>query len=324
SLISGYWNSQAVYVAAKLQLADRLADGPLDAAALAEQTDSHPQALFRLLRALVSLGVFAETADGRFELNAAAELLRPNVPGSQWAMAIMLGEEQYRAWGELLYSVQTGKTSFEKIFDRPVFEYLAEHPEQAAVFDRAMVGIHGRESAAIVDAFDFSTSAAVADIGGGNGSLLSALLERHPNLHGTLFDLPGVIDRAGRAMAQSGLQNRIHLVAGDFFESVPSGADAYMLRHIIHDWDDDRAIRILENVHRSLAGQGRVLVIESVIPPGSDPFFGKLLDLTMLTVAGGQERTQEEYRHLFAEAGFRISQIIPTRTEVSIIEGIPE
>lgn len=323
-LISGYWQSQAVYVAARLRLADELCDGPLTVEELASRTGVQPQPLYRLLRALASLGVFEELADRTFGLNSAAGLLRSDVAGSQWALAVMMGEEHYRAWGELLHSVRTGEPAFEKVYGRPVFEYLAEHPEQAAIFDRAMVSIHGRESSAVADAYDFTPFDAVADVGGGNGSLLCTILQRSPRLHGTLFDLPGVIDRASKTIRDAQLQERVHLVAGDFFESVPSGADAYLLRHIIHDWDDDRAVRILENVHRALAGQGRVLVIESVIPSGNEPFFGKLLDLTMLVIPGGRERTHEEYRHLLGQAGFRLSRVIPTSTEVSVIEGIPE
>jgi ubiquinone/menaquinone biosynthesis C-methylase UbiE len=323
-LIAGYWHSQCVYVAAKLGIADLLKDGPVSAEELARKTKTHAASLYRLLRGLASLGVFAEEAERRFTLTPAGALLQDNIAGSQRAMAIMMGEEHYKAWGELLYSVQTGKPSFEKIFGKPVFEFLSERPEQAANFDRAMVGVHGRETSAVLDVYDFSTYSSIVDIGGGNGSTLCGILERHPRLHGTLFDLPGVIGRAGETVEKSGLSDRLHLVTGDFFESVPSGADAYFLRHIIHDWDDERAQRILENVRRAMHNNGRLLVVESVIPPGNDPYFGKLLDLTMLVIPGGQERTEDEYRTLFGKAGFRLSRIVPTPAEVSVIEGVPE
>jgi hypothetical protein len=273
---------------------------------------------------LASLGVFAEEPDERFRLTPAAELLRSGIPGSQREMAIMMGEEHYQAWGELLYSIRTGEPAFERIFGKPVFEFLSQNPEQAAVFDKAMVGVHGPETAAMLDAYDFSGFVSVADIGGGNGSTLCGILQRYPTLHGMLFDLPGVIERAVRNVEKAGLGDRIHLVAGDFFQSAPNGADVYLLRHIIHDWDDDRAIRILENVHRAIDMNGRLLVVESVIPPGNEPFFGKLLDLTMLVIPGGRERTEEEFRHLFGQAGFRLSRIIPTQAEVSVLEGVPE
>ncbi|HEV8002845.1 MAG TPA: methyltransferase [Planctomycetaceae bacterium] len=321
-LICGYWHSQCVYVAAKLGIADLLANGPESVDDLAQKTGTHRPSLFRLLRALASLGVFGEESGQRFRLTPAAEPLRRDVPGSQWAMAVMMGEEHFRAWGELLYCVRTGKIGFDKVFGRPVFEFLSQNPEQAAIFDQAMVGVHGRETSAMLDAYDFSSFASVADIGGGNGTTLSGILKRHPAIHGTLFDLPGVIQRAGAGVEASGLSNRIHLVAGDFFDSVPGGADAYVLRHIIHDWEPDKAIRILSNVRQALGEKGRVLVVESVIPPGNEPFFGKLLDLTMLVIPGGQERTAEEYADLFGKAGLRLVRIVPTNTEVSVIEGV--
>jgi hypothetical protein len=321
-LICGYWHSQCVYVAAKLGIADLLANGPQSVDDLAQQTGTHRPSLFRLLRALASLKVFAEEPGQRFRLTPAAEPLRRDVPGSQWAMAVMMGEEHFRAWGELLYSVRTGKIGFDKVFGRPVFEFLSQHPEQAAIFDKAMVGVHGRETSAMLDAYDFSAFASVVDIGGGNGSTLSGILEKHPSIHGTLFDLPGVIQRAGVAVDAAGLSDRIHLVDGDFFESVPAGADAYVLRHIIHDWEEEKAIRILTNVRQAIARDGRLLVVESVIPPGNEPFFGKLLDLTMLVIPGGQERTEPEYRDLLGKAGFRLVRIVPTAAEVSVIEGV--
>jgi O-methyltransferase domain/Dimerisation domain len=322
-LICGYWHSQCVYVAAKLGIADLLANGPQSVDDLAKQTGTHRPSLFRLLRALASLGVFAEEPGQRFAMTPTAEPLRRDVSGSQWAMAVMMGEEHFRAWAELLYSVRTGKIAFDKVFGQPVFEFLSQNPEQAAIFDKAMVGVHGRETSAMLDVYDFSKFTSLADIGGGNGSTLSGILKRHPKIHGTLFDLPGVIQRAGAAVEAAGLSDRIHLVAGDFFEAVPGGVDAYVLRHIIHDWDEEKATRILANVRQAIREDGRLLVVESVIPPGNEPFFGKLLDVTMLVIPGGQERTEQEYRDLFGKAGFRLARIVPTATEVSVIEGVP-
>jgi SAM-dependent methyltransferase len=323
-LIAGYWNSQCVYVAAKLGIADLLKSGPLSVDELAKQTGTHRLSLYRLLRGLASVGVFAEESDGRFSVTPAAAILQSDHPGSQRAMAIMMGEEHFQSWGDLLYSVQTGKPAFEKIYGEPLFEFLSQQPEKAAIFDRAMVGVHGRETAAVLEAYDFSQFASLADIGGGNGSTISGILERHPHLQGTLFDLPGVIERAAKNVQQAGLAKRLRLVPGDFFQSVPSGADAYFLRHIIHDWDDDKALRILQSVRRAIGPNGRLLVVESVIPAGNEPFFGKLLDLTMLVIPGGQERTEEEYRALYKKAGFRLSRIVPTHAEVSVVEGLPE
>ncbi len=320
-MITGYWVSQAVYVAAKLGLADRLADGPRTADDLARNTGTQPRPLYRLLRALASVGVFAEDAAHRFGLTPLADCLQSNVPGSQWAMAVMAGEEHYAAYGDLLSSVRTGRPAFETVYGQPVFDFLAEHPEQAALFDRAMVSVHGRETAAMLDAYDFSGVRVLADLGGGNGSVLTAVLGRHPALRGILFDLPGVAERARADIEAAGLAGRCQVVGGSFFESVPGGADAYLMRHIIHDWDDEHSARILRNVHRATGAGGRLLVVESVIPPGNEPAFAKLLDLTMLVIPGGQERTRAEYEALFQSGGFRLTRVVPTRADVSVIEG---
>lgn len=321
-MVTGYWQSQIVYVSAKLAISDLLQDGPRTAEGLARQTGAHAPSLYRLLRAAASLGLYAEEPDGRFALAPLGELLHSEASGSQRSMALMMGEEHFRAWGDLLYSVQTGQPAFEKQYGQPIFEFLAEHPEKAAIFDEAMVAVHGREARAVLDAYDFSQVGKLADIGGGNGSQLRVILDAYPDMQGVLFDVPNVVERANPVLEQAGLTERVHLISGDFFESVPAGADAYLLRHIIHDWDDSRAIRILENVHAVMAEGGRLLVIESVIPPGNEPFFAKLLDLTMLTIPGGRERTADEYRQLFQAAGFRVVQFIATRTEVSLIEGM--
>ncbi len=320
-LISGYMRTQAVYVAAKLGIADLLSTGSRTADELAQATHTHAPSLFRLLRALASLGVFAEDESSRFGLTPMAECLRSDVPGSQRALAIMSGEEHFKAWGELLYSVQTGNTSFDKLYGMPIFDFLSQNLEQAKVFDAAMVGVHGRETAAMTDAYDFSEIGVLADVGGGNGSLLSFVLKAYPNLKGMLYDLPGVVERAKAGLQAAGLADRCEVIGGSFFESIPEGADAYLMRHIIHDWDDEKSLTILRNVHRAMRPDARLLVVEGVIPPGNDPSFSKLLDLTMLTLPGGKERTEEEYRTLFRAGGFELTRIVPTAAEISVIEG---
>jgi hypothetical protein len=319
-LLTGYWITQALYVAAKLRLADLLAAGPVSAEDLAQRAEVHPQALYRLLRALASVGVFVEDAQHRFALTPLGDCLRGDAPGSQRALALMNGEEHYQTWGELLYSIKTGQVAFDKLYGMPVFQYLAHHPEQASTFDEAMVGVHGRETAAMLDAYDFKSIGVLADIGGGNGSLLAAVLTKHPATRGVLYDLPGVIARARNRVGTAGWAGRCQLIEGNFFESVPAGADAYLMRHIIHDWDDEKSSYILRNIHRAMKAESKLLLVEGVVPPGNGPSFTKLLDLTMLLIPGGKERTEEEYRQLLKECGFRLQRIVPTRSEVSVLE----
>jgi hypothetical protein len=320
-MITGVWTSQAIYAAAKFGIADHLKDGPKTVEELAGATSTNPDALYRLLRALASVGIFTEGEPRHFSLTPLAELLRSDVAGSKRALAIMSGDLVFRAWAEIDYSISTGKIAFDKVFGKPVFDYLGDHPDKASVFDAAMVGVHGRESSAILDAYDFSGFGVVADIGGGNGSQLTEILKKHTRMQGILFDLPHVVERAKERIRASGLLDRCKLVSGSFFDAVPEGADAYILRHIIHDWDDKKCLTILRNCHRAMRPTNKLLVIESVIPPGNEPFVGKFLDLQMLLIPGGKERTENEYRSMFERACFELSRIVPTGTEVSIIEG---
>jgi hypothetical protein len=321
---TGYWVSQCVYVAALLGIADLLKDGPRSPAELAKATGTHERSLYRLLRALASVGIFAEDAEGRFSLTPLAEPLRSDLPDSMRSAAIFMGEELYRAWGELLYSVRTGKTAYDKVFGQPIFDYLSTHLREAKLFDEAMVSIHGPETAAMLDAYDFSGIGTLVDVGGGNGSLLIGVLQRYPSLRGILFDRSHVIERARASLEAAGLSGRCTTVPGSFFESVPAGGDAYLMRHIIHDWDDTQALTILRHCRNVMEPGRRLLIVENVVQPGNAPSFGKLLDLNMLVIPGGMERTEEEYRKLLAEAGFRLERIVPTRTEMSVIEARPQ
>jgi hypothetical protein len=321
-MTTGYWVSAALYVAAKLGVADLLAEGAQTARQLATKTDTHEQSLFRVLRALASVGVFAEDSDHRFSLTPLAEPLR-SAPGSQRAFVIMMGEECYHSFGDLLGTVRSGETAFNRIYGKAVFPYLQEHPDKAAIFDQAMVGVHGAETIQMLNAYDFTGIATLADIGGGNGSLLCETLQKYPQMRGILFDLPGAIERAKSTLKSKGLEDRCKTISGDFFQSVPGGADAYLLRHIIHDWDDEKATAILRNIRRAISSTGKLLLVESVIPAGNDPSFGKLLDLTMLVMPGGQERTAEEYRRLLDQAGFKMTRIVPTTTDLCVVESQP-
>lgn len=319
----GHWQAQMVYVAARLQIADRLHAGPQTVETLAAETRCDPRALHRLLRALASLGVFAEGPARVFALTEIAHYLRDDHPETVRPLVLMMGDTQYHAWGDLYESVQTGAAAFPKRYGRPLFDHLAEHPEQAEIFDRAMVAIHGRETAGILAAYDFSAFSTLVDVGGGNASQLIEILRRYPALRGTVYDLPHVAARARAALADAGLSGRADACGGSFFESAPAGADAYVLRHILHDWSDDESRAILARVRAAIPPHGKLLVIETVIPPGNEPCFAKLLDLTMLLVPGGLERTSEEYEELFREAGFRLARIVPTPAGVDVIEAVP-
>jgi len=318
-----YWVSQMISVAARLGIADLVKDGAKTSADLARLTGTHPRSLHRLLRGLASVGIFAEDSQTRFVLTPLADYLRSDVPGSMRSAAIMTGEQHFRAWGDLMHCIRTGRTGFEQVYGKPIFDWLSEHPEEARTFDEAMVGVHGAETGAMLDAYDFSSFGTLIDIGGGNASVLTAVLQRYPELRGILFDLPHVVERAKGNLRAAGLEQRCTTVGGSFFESVPGGADAYLMRHIIHDWDDDQSLTILRNCRKAMTPKARFLLVESVIPPGNDPSFAKLLDLNMLVVPGGLERTETEYRELFQAAGFRLARIVPTRMEISIIEGEP-
>lgn len=321
-MITGYWISQAIYAATKFGIPDLLSHGAKSIDELASATETKPDLLYRLLRALASVGIFAEVDGKQFSLTPLAELLRSDVTGSQRSLALMMGDDQYRAWGNLADTVQTGHNAYEKIFGKPIFDHLAEQPEKARIFDDAMTGIHGRETGAILDAYDFSGIDVLADIGGGNGSKITAILQRYPRLRGILFDLPHVVQRARPNVESAGIIDRCQLVSGDFFQSVPRGADVYLMRHIIHDWDDEKSLTILQNCHEVMTPGSKLLLVESVIPPGNDPFMGKFLDLTMMLIPGGKERTEEEYRELYDRAGYDLVRVVPTSTEVSVVEGV--
>ncbi len=321
-MINGYWITQAVYSAAKLGIADLLSDGPRPVDELAVATNSQSDSLARLLRALASVEVFEEVAGGGYRNTPLSELLRRDVPRSQLALALMMGADQYRVWGGLADAVQSGQNEYQRQFKQPIFEHLSENPEKAAVFDQAMQSMHCRETLAVIDAYDFSALDVLVDLGGGNGSALESILLAHPKLHGILFDLPSVIERARIRLESSQLSSRCSFVSGDFFEPIPIQANALMMRHVIHDWEDAAALTILQNCHEVLPPGGKLLLVESVIPSGNTRFRAKFLDLAMMLIPGGRERTEQEYRDLYEQSGFRLADIVPTDLEISVLEGI--
>jgi hypothetical protein len=326
SLITGTWITQAIYVAAKLSLADRLKDGPTRSDELAKLVGADAGALYRLLRALAGVGIFRETEPGSFELTPLASCLRSDVPDSLQAVAILYGEPWHRAaWSSVVHSVRTAQPAFDHVAGEPIFEHLQKHPDLAATFDQAMTNFSSMASGAVLAAYDFTGIRKLVDVAGGHGSLLAAILKANPQMRGVLFDMPTVIDGARRKqhLEQAGVADRCELVGGDFFKDVPGG-DACLMKHIIHDWSDDHALKILKNCRRALPADGRLLLVEMVIPPGNEPHFGKLLDLEMLVMTqGGRERTETEYRSLLAKAGFQLTRIVPTRSPACIIEGKP-
>ncbi|MBA2702839.1 MAG: methyltransferase [Blastocatellia bacterium] len=321
-MISGFWISRAVYVAAKLGVADHLSDGYRTIDELAAATGTHAPSLYRVLRALASVGVFTEDGKRGFALTPLAETLRTDVSGSLRAFAtVELGEEHYPAWGELLHSVRTGEIAFDRAFGMPVWEFFEQNPENAKTFNDAMTGMTLAVNDAVLSSYDFSSIGKMIDVGGGHGSLIASILKAHPEMRGILFDAPPVIEGARRRLQDEGIAERCEAIAGDFFESVPGGGDAYILKWIIHDWDEERSITILKNCHRAMAENGRLLLVEAVVPHGSEPHFSKFIDLNMLVMTGGRERTEDEYRKLFEASGFRLTRIIPTESPMSIIEG---
>jgi hypothetical protein len=322
-MTNGYWATQIIYVAAKLGIADLLNSGPLGIQALAESTETHGPSLYRLMRALASLGVVREREAGDYETTALGRCLVRGSPGALQARAILNGEEWYAAWGGLLQSVRTGETAFDHIVGKPFFEHLAANAKSASVFNEAMASSTEGAARAVADAYDFSRFKTIVDVGGGTGAFLAGILQANPHARGVLFDQPNVAAAAGGLLTSAGVADRCDVVGGDFFEAVPGGGDVYMLSWIIHDWDDDRSVAILKNCRRAMAHDARLLVIEQVIPPGNEASLSKLYDLHMLVLSGGRERREDEYRDLLAASDLQLARVIPTDVPRSVIEALP-
>ena len=321
----GFIASIAVHVVTKVGVAAQLADGPRDVADLAKTCGVDADALHRTLRLLVAVGLFAEPSPRVFAHNAASELLRAGVPGSLRDMVLWWADPLHlRVYAEFEHSLRTGRTCVERVLGLPIFDYLRTDPEESAVFNAAMVAISGQVVPAVLDAYDFSGIGTLVDVGGGHGSVLAAVLARYPEMRGVLADLDHVVAGAGPTLARFGVADRCRAVACDFFASVPGGGDAYILKNIVHDWDDAKSVAILTAIRTALADRpGRVLLIEAVVAPGSTPDLAKFIDLEMLTLPGGRERMEAEYAALFARAGFRLARVVPTRSPMAVIEAVP-
>jgi O-methyltransferase domain/Dimerisation domain len=316
--------TKTLYVAAKLGLADHLADGARSAVDLAAALGAHPDSLHRLMRTLAGLGVLTERAEGRFALTSLGRALESAAPGCARSTLITLGGAAFSAAFEHLeHAVRTGQTGFERAWGMPVFDYLAARPEEARLFSETMVGFHGAEPPAIAEAYDFSTLRSIVDVGGATGNLLAAILQRHTAPRGVLFDRPHVVVDAPTLLTAHGVASRVTIESGDFFQSVPAGGDAYLLSHIIHDWSEAQCLAILGRCREAMAANARLLIIEMVLPEGDAPHPGKLLDMVMLTVPGGRERTVREYAQLLERARFRVERVVPTASPVSIVEAFP-
>ena len=316
---------QALYAAAKLGIADLLQKGPRSAAELAGELDVNESALHRVLRALASQGIFEETSPRTFANNELSGYLRTGVPGSVRSLVIFWGTDAYyRPFGEILHSVRTGESARAKLFGMDGWEYLRQHPEVARIFDDAMTDMSALVGPVVASAYDFGRWGSIMDVGGGNGILLAAILKQHQGLRGVLADLPHVLERARqRGLLDGELKGRSAMQPCDFFREVPSGCRTYLMKHVIHDWDDEQAHRILVNCRRAVPQDGALLLVEWVLSEGNTPSPGKLADVVMLLLTGGKERTVEEYRELLGRAGFRLNQSIPASADLNIIEALP-
>jgi hypothetical protein len=322
-MMSGFWISRCIYIAAKLGIADLVKDEPKSAAELAGTVGAHTSSLFRVLRALASVGILTQDDNDRFGSTPLSETLRADLPGSLRAFAMTeLGEEHYPAWGELLYSVRTGGIAFDHAFGMDVWKFFAQHPDNARIFNDAMSGMTAQANEAIHARYNFAGINTLVDIGGGHGGLITSILRRNTQMRGILFDAPQVIEGAKASIAASEVADRCEVIGGDFFASVPVGGDAHILKWIIHDWDDEKSVAILKNSHRALAENGKLILVEAVVPPGSELHFSKFMDLNMLVMTGGHERTETEFRRLYEASGFRLTGIVPTDSPFSVIEGV--
>ena len=320
---TAYWASSFVYAAAKLGRADHLASGAKTAAELAEPMGVHERSLHRFMRSLACIGILAEQGNGRFTLTALGETLKTSATSATRATVLTMGNPWFaQSLWNLEYSVRTGKTAFEKLNGLPVFDFLATRPEDASLFSETMVGVHGEEPAKVAEAYDFSVFKSVVDVGGATGNLLAAILARHTSVRGILFDLPHVVADAPALLKDRKVFDRVKIESGSFFEGVPAGADAYFLSHIIHDWSEEQCLTILAHCRKAMTPGSKLLIVEMVLPEGDAPHPGKMLDMVMLAIPGGQERTAAEYDELLRKAGLRMTRIVPTESAVSVVEAV--
>ena len=323
TLLDGYRHTALLYVAARLGLADLLADGPQSSVELAGMLGAHAPSLHRILRGLVALGMCSEEHDGRFGLTTVGTLLRADTPGSLRGLAILGGEEHSGAWNSLLHSAMTGETAFNHVFGMSQWEHRAHHPELNEYFNEWIRRGTTRAAGAVLDAYDFSRFHTVMDVGGGHGMLVAAILTAYPSLAGVLFDQPHVVAEAPPHLEAAGGASRCRIVGGDLFERIPDGADVHILKSIIHDWDDERSLAILRNCRKALKEHGTLLLVERFMPDRAEHNLDAIMmDVHLLALTGGRERSEAEYRTLLAAAGFTVTRVIPIRSGHRIIEAV--
>ncbi len=323
-MMAGKWAAQAISAAAELGIADLLKDGPRPCAEIATKIGASEDGAYRLLRALAGLNLLTENAPRRFALTDLGTYLRSDAEGSVRGLARFFGHEaDWRPWDHLAKSVQTGIPAFDMLYGKTFFDHLASQPDLAATFHEAMTSLSLIETSAVVTAYDFRGIGKLVDVAGGHGLLLASILKANPDMRGILFEMPHVLEGAQILLAQHGVKSRCEVAGGDFFAAVPPGGDAYILKHIIHDWDDERSIRILRKCHGAMRPGGKILLAEVVLGSGAGSKFARLLDLEMLVMTqGGRERTQEEFQKLYQAAGFKLTGIVGTDTHISIVEGV--
>lgn len=319
SFILGKFISKPIHVAAELGVADILAEGPKSVSDLAEITGTKAGLLFRLLRSLASVGIFVQLDDGRFDLTPQAECLRT---GAMRSIALMfLSDWHDKAWGSLSDCLKTGHPAFELAHGCRIFDWFAENPEAAAIFNEANAVKAAVSHRAIIQSYDFSAIGCLTDVGGGYGALLAEILLAHPSMTGMVAERPLVVGRAEKYLEAKGLTGRAGVVSCDFFKKIPPGSDAYLLSHVLHDWDDEACLLILENCRKAMAGESRLLVAENIVPPGNAFSLAKLMDLEVLVMGGGKERTAEEFRMIFQTAGFDLIRTVPAGNNLFLLEG---
>jgi hypothetical protein len=319
-----HWAGELLLQAAQMELADKFTgDEPRTAKDLASEYGMRHREFYRFLRALTGIGLLSFAGKDSFRLTDLGRALKTGAPGSaRPAVLTLIGGVLKSAWTEFDHGLLTGDTGFEKANGKPLFEYLRDNPGMASLFSETMVGFHGREPPAVAEAYDFSAIGSLVDVGGATGNLIGHVVKRHPHLRGVLYDLPHVVADALPLLEALGVADRVAIEGGSFFDGVPGGHDAYILSHIIHDWDDSENATILRNVREAMKPNGKLLIVETVLPEGDEPHMGKMLDMIMMLVPGGEERTAAEYAELLEANGFRLTRVIPTDSEVGIVEAV--